>query len=142
MKAMFLFVPDVHRYKHDSTSRFVWNLVRNPEDQFSRIAAQIKLCLFTGNQRISDLSLKVIGMQCPNLEHLYVADCQRLTDASLKSLNMCRNLVVANFADCVRISDKGVRQLVEGPAGIRLRELNLTNCIRVGDIAMVNIHKR
>ena len=81
-------------------------------------------------------------MQCPNLEHLYVADCQRLTDASLKFLTMSRNLVVANFADCVRISDKGVRQLVEGPAGIKLRELNLTNCIRVGDIAMVNIHKR
>ena len=58
--------------------------------------------LFSGNQRISDLSLKVIGLMCPNLEHLYIADCQRLTDAALKSLTSCRFLTVANFADCVR----------------------------------------
>lgn len=45
------------------------------------------------------------------------------------------------FLGC-RISDKGVRQLVDGPCGLKLRELNLTNCIRVGDMAMVNIHKR
>ena len=44
----------------------------------------------------------MIGLMCPNLEHLYIADCQRLTDASLKSLSTCKYLTVANFADCVR----------------------------------------
>lgn len=114
------------------------------DEAFRKLAINknLKKLKIEGNQRISDLSLKVIGLMCPNLEHLYIADCQRLTDAALKSLTSCRFLTVANFADCVRISDKGVRQLVEGPCGPKLRELNLTNCIRVGDIAMVNIHKR
>ncbi|XP_052285316.1 dynein regulatory complex subunit 6-like isoform X3 [Dreissena polymorpha] len=114
------------------------------DEAFKRIAnnKNLKKIKIEGNQRISDVSLRQIGTMCTNLEHLYIADCQRLTDLSLKSLSTCRLLTVANFADCVRISDKGVRQLVDGPCGPRLRELNLTNCIRVGDMAMVNIHKR
>ncbi len=36
----------------------------------------------------------------------------------------------------------GVRYIVDSPCGHKLQELNLTNCIRVGDIALVNIHKR
>lgn len=114
------------------------------DETFKRIAGNknLKKIKIEGNHRISDVSLRVIGMHCANLEHIYIADCQRLTDLSLKSLSTCRFLAVANFADCVRISDKGVRQLVDGPCGPKLRELNLTNCIRVGDMAMVNIHKR
>ncbi|XP_053377632.1 dynein regulatory complex subunit 6-like isoform X5 [Mercenaria mercenaria] len=114
------------------------------DETFKRIAGNksLKKIKIEGNHRISDVSLRAIGMHCANLEHLYIADCQRLTDLALKSLSTCRFLTVANFADCVRITDKGVRQLVDGPCGPKLRELNLTNCIRVGDMAMVNIHKR
>lgn len=57
-----------------------------------------------------------------------------------------RHLVDGVVLYCVmavcRISDAGVRHLVDGPCSAKLRELNLTNCIRVGDMAMVNIHKR
>ena len=62
----------------------------------------VPCCLISGNQRISDVSLRAIGTNCTNLEHLYIADCQRLTDLALKSLSTCKNLAVANFADCVR----------------------------------------
>lgn len=114
------------------------------DETFKRIAnnKNLKKIKIEGNNRISDVSLKAIGTNCANLEHIYIADCQRLTDLALKSLSTCKLLTVANFADCVRITDKGVRQLVDGPCGPKLRELNLTNCIRVGDMAMVNIHKR
>ncbi|XP_059176773.1 F-box and leucine-rich repeat protein 13-like [Physella acuta] len=95
-----------------------------------------------GNNRISDLSLKQIGRNCPELRHVYLADCQRITDATLKALSACKNLVVLNLADCVRISDSGIRHFTEGPAASKLRELNVTNCVRIGDMAMVNIHKR
>jgi len=43
---------------------------------------------------------------------------------------------------CYRIGDSGVRYIMEGACGIKLQELNLTNCVRVGDVAIVNIHKR
>jgi len=57
---------------------------------------------YVGNQRISDVSMRAFGLHCPNLEHIYIADCQRLTDLALKSISMCKFLTVANFADCVR----------------------------------------
>ncbi|CAH1783301.1 unnamed protein product [Owenia fusiformis] len=94
------------------------------------------------NQKITDASFKHIGKLCSDLKHLYLVDCQRITDMTLKSLISCRNLTVINLADCVRITDTGVRYIVDAPCGPKLQEFNLTNCIRVGDIAIVNIHKR
>ena len=41
-----------------------------------------------------------------------------------------------------RISDSGLRHIIESPCGVKLKELNLTNCVRIGDIVLVNIHKR
>ncbi|XP_064606246.1 F-box and leucine-rich repeat protein 13-like [Liolophura sinensis] len=114
------------------------------DETFKRLAQckDLKMIKVDGNRRISDHSMKQIGRNCLELEHVYLADCHRLTDFTLKSLANCKNLRVLNVADCVRISDAGVRHLAEGPAGLSLRELNLTNCVRVGDMAMVNIHKR
>ncbi|WAR25340.1 DRC6-like protein, partial [Mya arenaria] len=114
------------------------------DEAFKRIASNknLKKIKIEGNQRISDASLKQIGQSCVNLEHIYIADCQRLTDLALKALAPCKHLAVANFADCVRVGEKGVRALVEGPCGPRLREFNLTNCICVNDMTMVHIHKR
>lgn len=40
-----------------------------------------------------------------------------------------------------RITNTGVQSLAEGSCAASLRELNLTNCIRVGDMAMFNIRK-
>ena len=56
----------------------------------------------SGNSRITDASFKLVGRQCPDLQHLYMTDCQRITDYTLKSLVTCRNLTVINLADCVR----------------------------------------
>ncbi len=94
------------------------------------------------NQKISDATFKALGRGCGDLRHLYMVDCQNITDQSLKSLSHCRNLNVLNLADCVRISDTGIRYIVDSSCGGKIRELNLTNCVRVGDIAIVNIHKR
>ncbi|ESO91191.1 hypothetical protein LOTGIDRAFT_228723 [Lottia gigantea] len=114
------------------------------DEPFKKIAQfrQLVTIKVDGNHRISDASIKLIGKQCPNLEHVYLTDCSRLTDSSLKAISSCKNLTVLNLADCVRISDAGIRYLVDGGNASKIRELNLTNCIRVGDMAIVNIHKR
>ncbi|KAK3101016.1 hypothetical protein FSP39_000289 [Pinctada imbricata] len=113
------------------------------DESFKRIAnnKRLRKLRIEGNQRISDNSLKAIGKNCVELEHLYVADCQRLTDASMKAIAACPNLVVCNFADVVKITDSGVKYLSEGSGAQNIRELNLTNCIRVGDMAMFNLRK-
>ncbi|XP_021365051.1 F-box/LRR-repeat protein 13-like isoform X4 [Mizuhopecten yessoensis] len=113
------------------------------DESFRRLAqrGKLKKLRIEGNHRISDQSLKVIGKNCTQLEHIYVADCQKLTDLSLKALSNCKNLVVCNVADVVRVTDSGVKGLVEGPATQKIRELNLTNCIRVGDMSLIALRK-
>lgn len=95
-----------------------------------------------GNSRITDTCIKAIAKSCPDLRHVYLVDCPRLTDLSLKAISSCKNLIVLNIADCVRIQDAGVRQIVEGPSGSKLRELNLTNCVRVSDVTLLRIAQR
>jgi hypothetical protein len=56
----------------------------------------------SGNQKITDATFKQIGKMCPDLRHLYMVDCQSITDASLKALTTCKNLTIINLADCVR----------------------------------------
>ena len=41
-----------------------------------------------------------------------------------------------------RIQDTGVRQIVEGPSGAKIKELNLTNCVRVSDVTLLRIAQR
>ncbi|KAG8577140.1 hypothetical protein GDO81_010077 [Engystomops pustulosus] len=95
-----------------------------------------------GNSRITDASIKAISRSSPNLSHIYVADCQKITDISLKALASLKNITVLNVADCIRISDPGVRQVVEGPSGNKIRELNLTNCLRVSDLSLLRIAQK
>ncbi|KAM4037567.1 F-box and leucine-rich repeat protein 13 isoform 1-T1 [Anomaloglossus baeobatrachus] len=95
-----------------------------------------------GNSRITDGSIKAISRSSPNLNHIYVADCQKITDISLKTLASLKNIAVLNVADCIRISDPGVRQVVEGPSGNKIRELNLTNCLRVSDLSLLRIAQK
>ncbi|XP_032221277.2 dynein regulatory complex subunit 6 [Nematostella vectensis] len=95
-----------------------------------------------GNNRITDASVKVLAKSCSQLEHVYMVDCPRLTDLSLKALASVRHLNVINVADCVRIQDTGVRQIVEGPSGSKIKELNLTNCVRVSDVTLLRIAQR
>ncbi|XP_063718166.1 F-box and leucine-rich repeat protein 13-like [Symsagittifera roscoffensis] len=94
------------------------------------------------NSRVSDKTLSAIGDRCSSIRHLYVTDCARITEISMRSFALHRSLVVINLADCIRISDTAVRALVEGASGPIVRELNLTNCIRVTDASILRISQR
>ncbi|XP_029212767.2 dynein regulatory complex subunit 6-like [Acropora millepora] len=95
-----------------------------------------------GNNRLTDASVKVLTKSCPMLDHIYLVDCPRITDIALKALASFKHLNVVNVADCVRIQDTGVRQVVEGPSGAKIKELNLTNCVRVSDVTLLRIAQR
>lgn len=74
------------------------------DESFKAIASKhwLKTIKVDSNIKISDISLKAIGKNCPELHQLYMTDCQRLTDLSLKNLAQCRFLTVVNLADCIR----------------------------------------
>ncbi|XP_074873116.1 F-box and leucine-rich repeat protein 13 [Carettochelys insculpta] len=95
-----------------------------------------------GNNRITDLSFKLMSKSCPQIKHIYMVDCQKITDVSLKTISPLKYILVLNLADCVRISDAGLRIFLEGSSGTKLRELNLTNCIYVTDSSLMKIAQR
>ncbi|XP_065829273.1 F-box and leucine-rich repeat protein 13-like [Oscarella lobularis] len=95
-----------------------------------------------GNASITDLSLKTMGRACPELNYVSIVDCPKLTDHALKALGGCRNIRVLNVADCLRLTDSGVRHVIEGSSGPKLREVNLTNCLRVSDVTLLRLAQR
>ena len=52
------------------------------------------------------------------------------------------NVLMIAFFYFIRIQDTGVRQVVEGPSGAKIKELNLTNCVRVSDVTLLRIAQR
>ncbi|XP_007943388.1 dynein regulatory complex subunit 6 [Orycteropus afer afer] len=97
---------------------------------------------FEGNKRITDNSFKYIDKHYPNIHHIYMVDCKRITDDSLKSLSVLKQLTVLNLANCIRIGDVGLKQFLDGPVSIKIRELNLSNCIHLGDASIVRLSER
>ncbi|XP_032895236.1 dynein regulatory complex subunit 6 [Amblyraja radiata] len=103
-----------------------------------------KLTVFKteGNKRLTDISFKTFGTSCPNLKHIYVSDCPKITDNSLKFISSLKDIVVLNISDCISITDLGVRTFLEGQSGSKLRELNLSNCILITDLTILKIVQR
>lgn len=102
----------------------------------------LKTLKIEDNHRISDMTIKQFSRLCSFLTHVYLGDCQRLTDNCLKYLGTCKHLTVLNMAECFRITDVGIRNLAEGACTTKLRELNLANCVRLGDVSIVSIYKK
>ncbi len=71
-----------------------------------------------------------------------MTDCEKISDGSLKALSGLKNLQVLNLADCIRITDTGIKYLTEGACSVKLRELNLANCICLGNMSMINLAKK
>ncbi|XP_033888045.1 F-box and leucine-rich repeat protein 13 isoform X1 [Acipenser ruthenus] len=105
-------------------------------------AAKLTKIKIRGNNRMTDASWKSFCKSSPCLCHIYAADCQKITDISLKAIGSLKNLTVLNVADCIRLSDAGIKYLVEGPSAGKLREVNLTNCVRVSDMSLLRISQR
>ncbi|XP_074051397.1 F-box and leucine-rich repeat protein 13 [Macrotis lagotis] len=95
-----------------------------------------------GNNRITDLTFKFMDKCYETLHHIYLTDCGRITDVSLKSIANLKHLHVLNLANCRRIGDTGLRTFLGGPSSSKLRELNLTNCAQISDLALAQIGER
>uniref|UniRef100_Q8CDU4-2 Isoform 2 of F-box and leucine-rich repeat protein 13 n=1 Tax=Mus musculus TaxID=10090 RepID=Q8CDU4-2 len=105
-------------------------------------SCDLKKIRFEGNKRISDACFKSIDRNYPGINHIYMVDCKGLTDSSLKSLSLLKQLTVLNLTNCIRIGDIGLKHFFDGPASIRLRELNLTNCSLLGDSSVIRLSER
>ncbi|XP_038597415.1 dynein regulatory complex subunit 6 isoform X2 [Tachyglossus aculeatus] len=95
-----------------------------------------------GSNWITDVCFKIIQKYWPNISHIHIADCQRITDSSLKAISTLKKLRVLNLSCCTRISDTGVRHFFDGHSSPKIRELNLTHCNRISDASLLKISQR
>ncbi|XP_032762967.1 dynein regulatory complex subunit 6 isoform X2 [Rattus rattus] len=105
-------------------------------------SCDLKKIRFEGNKRITDACFKSVDKNYPGISHIYMVDCKGLTDSSLKSLSGLKQLTVLNLTNCVGIGDVGLRQFFDGPASVKLRELNLANCSLMGDTSVMKLSER
>uniref|UniRef100_A0A8C4RRA9 F-box and leucine rich repeat protein 13 n=1 Tax=Erpetoichthys calabaricus TaxID=27687 RepID=A0A8C4RRA9_ERPCA len=94
----------------------------------------LKKIKIEGNNRMTDVSWKTLSKNSPNLCSISAVNCSKITDISLKSIGSLKKISVLNLADCIR--DPGVRYFVEGPSSGVIKELNLTNCVRLSDVSL------
>lgn len=99
---------------------------------------QLEKFYIEGNKFITDNGVAAL-MELRNLRHVHIVDCLRVYDNGLKPCISMRTLIVANFTDCVRLTDGGIRHILDSPSALYIRELSLTNCIRVGDQSVQKI---
>ncbi|XP_045049787.2 F-box and leucine-rich repeat protein 13 isoform X1 [Desmodus rotundus] len=87
---------------------------------------------------------------CKNLQELNVSDCPTLTDESMRYISEgCSGVLYLNLSNTTitnrtmrllpRIGDTGLKYFLDGPASTRIRELNLSNCIQLGDASIVKL---
>ena len=74
------------------------------DDTFKYLSAArgLKTLKVSTNHSLTDSGFKAIARHCFDLQHIYITDCPRVTDSSLKSFSHLRNLSVLNVADCIR----------------------------------------
>lgn len=122
------------------------------------------------NLVLTDSTLRSLGKACRDLQQVYLAGCSRVTDQGLRALGSLKKLQLLNIADCSRcnctavfsldtqhvlqvllnfmstlhhrVSDLGVRYIIEHSAGSQLRELNLTNCIKISDVSLLRMSQQ
>ncbi|XP_053175910.1 dynein regulatory complex subunit 6 [Scomber japonicus] len=111
---------------------------------FKAIAEGAKLKTFSteGNNQLTDLSLKALCSSSHNLSRLHATECPRITDASLKSVAILKNLQQLDISGCNKVSDKGIYYLIEGSSATTLRELNVSYCNHISDISVMRITRR
>ncbi|XP_056655486.1 dynein regulatory complex subunit 6 isoform X2 [Monodelphis domestica] len=95
-----------------------------------------------GNNRITDLTFKLMEKCSEYLSHICMTDCQRITDTCLQSIANLGKLRVLNLTNCIRIGDNGIRNLFDGISGLKLRELNLNSCGQLSDLALATMGER
>ncbi|XP_056907647.1 dynein regulatory complex subunit 6 isoform X1 [Takifugu flavidus] len=79
-----------------------------------------------GNNQLTDVSWQALCRSSRDLRWLHVAECPRLTDASLKSFATLKHLQHLNVSLCSRVGDVGIQYLIES-SSCTLRELDISH---------------
>ncbi|OQR83542.1 hypothetical protein ACHHYP_14590 [Achlya hypogyna] len=85
---------------------------------------------------VSDVTLASLAQGLPNLTHLNLHGCTRITDNGCHSIALLTNLRFLDLSFCIGIGDLGLEHL----RPLHLETLKLAMCRRVSDVGMAFLH--
>ncbi|KAK7896193.1 hypothetical protein WMY93_021518 [Mugilogobius chulae] len=114
------------------------------DSTFKAIAEVVKLRTFNieGNNQLTDVGWKVLCSSSQGLRRLHAAECTRLNNDSLRSIGTLRHLHYLDISMCNNVGNVGIKYLTDGLSAPKIRELNISNCSRITDLAVRRIALR
>ncbi|CAG8556392.1 17350_t:CDS:1 [Funneliformis caledonium] len=98
------------------------------------------LDLSTGHDHVTDGTIQLIAMSCPNLRRINLSRCSHISDASLEALakNSCSSsLISINLCGCRKITDLGLKYLSKSCHS--LTSLSMADCGKISDKGVIFI---
>ncbi|KAK5644090.1 hypothetical protein RI129_007935 [Pyrocoelia pectoralis] len=87
---------------------------------------------------VNDEVLVTLSKSCPALSGLDVGGCVQVTDISVEAISVVRNLQWLTLSG-TQVSNEGIKKLVRGPSGGKLKELRISHCSKISDNILVEI---
>jgi len=99
----------------------------------SAAASTLRTLDISGCQTLTDASIQLLALHCPNLLHFNISRCSALTDATMQHLSegVCRtHLQSIDASHVYQLTDQSIISLQSLP---HLTQLNLAKCLRMTD---------
>jgi hypothetical protein len=91
---------------------------------------------FTKSANLTDVGVRRLAAQCPQLQSVNLQQCDKVTDAGAQSLAQCPQLQSVNLQGCDKLTDAGVQGLAQCP---QLQSVNLRRCGKVTDAGVESL---
>lgn len=85
---------------------------------------------------LGNAGLTALMKSCPNIVHLDLGFCHRITDQALEAIGAAGYLEVLILHGCTLITDRGLASLAAGSTARSLKRLELCQCDRITDLGV------
>ncbi|XP_064239208.1 F-box and leucine-rich repeat protein 13 [Aotus nancymaae] len=97
---------------------------------------------------LTDNYVKALVEKCSHITSMVFIGAPHISDCTFKALSTCKLRKIqfeglyhlySKIHLTIRIGDVGLKQFLDGPASVRIRELNLSNCVQLSDVSVMKL---
>jgi len=85
---------------------------------------------------LGNVGLTALMKSCPNIVHLDLGFCNKITDQALEAIGAAGYLEILILHGCTLITDRGLASLAAGSTARSLKRLDLCECDRITDLGV------
>lgn len=85
---------------------------------------------------LGNVGLTALMQSCPNIVHLDLGFCNKITDQALEAIGAAGHLEILILRGCTLITDRGLASLAAGSTARSLKRLDLCECDRITDLGV------